>query len=223
MANFAKDPISKVNAYKQRDLIAVFTDAQITRDKDGKPSGAYMDVQLDQSNVAKKDLAKAKIDTNPSIESHKSQIKAKDGKPATEIVSHTVWYAQSQIDAMRNVGKEVKQSTGENLIAFNADLQTVKAKDAKGVLIGGSKTIVLTPKVASATATPEQVAKISAYNKMHPFGESTNAAKINAKTLVKQDAVTAFAKTARDARVAANVAEASVGTPDVSNDMEVEA
>lgn len=179
-----------VGGMKQRNLIASFADAQVTK-KDGKVTGAYLTVELDQSTMTQKDAKAGKADTNPYIESH-----AAKGKDGQEFVSHNVWYSQSQIDAMQNAGKSVVQSDGRTAIAFKADVQ--KSKDGK---TGETRMIVLTPKDPAKAKDAEERAKIEKYNEMHPIGASDNT-KFGKDSLAKQEKITTLAKENRPAKEA---------------------
>ena len=66
-------------------------------EKDGVLKGAYLDISVDQSlkNPEKVRTGEATADTNPHLVSFK-----KPHPNGGEYVSHTVFYAQSQIDAM---------------------------------------------------------------------------------------------------------------------------
>lgn len=174
---------------KQLNLIASFKDNQVTKDKEGNITGAYLTVQKDQSTLTQKAAKEGKADPNPYIESHEAE-----GKDGNKYVSHNVWYSQSQIDAMQNAGKSVVQADGRTAIAFKADVQ--KSKDPQSDV---TRMIVLTPKDPAKAKDDAEKAKIDKYNEMHPMGASDNK-KFDAKALERQEKITALAKENRPSR-----------------------
>lgn len=184
-------------AMKQLPLIAVWSDKQVTRGNDGKDvNGAYLDIQLDQSTLLKKDIEAGKAQTNPHIESHKTMANDR------EFTSHTVWYSKQQLDAMQSAGKTVKQSDGRMACAFTADVTPKVNESTKA-----KRMIVLLPKDPEKAKTPKDKARIDAYNAAHPVGPSSNT-RFNAGSVAKQEKVTAQARALRDSKTASKQAEA---------------
>lgn len=175
-------------AFSQRNLIASYSDKQITT-QDGQAKGAFVTIELDQSTMTQKDAKAGKADTNPYIESHKTQ------GPNGDYTSHNVWYSKSQIDAMESAGKSVKQEDGRNAIAFKGDIQK-----------SGDKLIVLTPKDLDKAKDDTERAKMEKYNEAHKLNESDNKA-FNSKSLAKQEKITALAKENRPSRESSKTAE----------------
>lgn len=203
-------------AMKQVPLIAVWSENQITKNKEGQPTGAYLDVQVNQSGMTQKAAKEGKADSNPHIESHQADIKGQ------QIVSHTVWYSQQQMEAMQSVGTTVQQENGKYACAFGADLMArSNPKDPSA----GKRVVVLLPKDLSKAATPEDAKKIEEYNAAHPVSGAPKG--FNEKSLAKQEKITSIAKSVRAEamkaksaeKAAAKDVEAQAEAPEASDDV----
>lgn len=99
-------------------------------EKDGKNVGAFLDVSVDQSlkNPDKIKIGKAEADTNPHLASH-----TQEHPNGGTYVSHRVFYAQSQLDAMKEAAgkKAATLENGDEVYGVQADVM----KNAKGQLI----------------------------------------------------------------------------------------
>ena len=181
---------------KQRNLIAVYQDSQVMKDKEGNVKGAFLDIQIDQRDKTKADLKAGKIDTNPSLHSE-----SKKGKDGNNFVSHTVFYTKNQLDQF---GPQVKQEDGRTALAFKADI--TRSKDAK---TGKERVVVYTQKDPALAKNDADKAKIEAYNEQHPVGPSDRG--INAKSMARQERITAEAKANKPERITSKSAEAEAG------------
>lgn len=185
-------------AMKQLPLMAVWSDSQVTKNNEGKVTGCYLDVQVNQSDMTQKDAKGGKADSNPHLESHNASING------SKIVSHTVWYSQQQMDAMQSVGTTIKQENGKNACAFTADVMArsnPKEPDAQ------KRVVVLLPKDPSRAKDPEEAKKMEAYNEAHPVSGAPKG--FNEKSLAKQEKITAIAKSVK-AAAKSKSAEAAV-------------
>lgn len=186
--------LTGIGGMKGKNLIASFTDNQITKNEKGVRTGAFVTVQVDQSTMTQKAAKEGKADTNPYLESHTVEGKRDGGT----YVSHTVWYSDRQLQQMQDAGKSVDQKDGTHAIAFKGNVQ--KAKDSK---TGESRMIVVTQKQIPANATPEQKAKLEKQNEQNALQASDFAAKFGPDSLAKQAKITSLAKQARDKAKAA--------------------
>lgn len=185
-----------VGGASQRNLIASYKDSQVT-EKDGKVTGAFLTVEIDQSVMTQKAAKEGKADTNPYLASKETV-----GKDGTTYVSHTEWYSQGQIDAMRAAGDEAKQEDGRTAIAFKSDIAIYKATDERP-----TRVLAVIPKDLSKAKDDAEFAKMQAYNEKHPIGKSDNK-KFGPKTLASQEKITGLAKASRQAALAKAAPEA---------------
>lgn len=193
-------------AMKQLPLMAVWSENQVTKGKDGQVTGCYLDVQVNQSEMTQKDAKAGKADTNPHLESHKAEING------SNIVSHTVWYSKQQMDAMQSVGTTVKQSDGKMACGFTADVMArSNPKDPNAQ----KRVVVLLPKDPSKAKDAEEAKKIEDYNAAHPVSGASK--KFGPDSLAKQEKITSLAKAAR------TKAKAAEATAEKSAEVEAEA
>ena len=141
---------------KQVPLIAMWNEKQVTHNNEGKMTGAYLDIQVDQSNLTDLDVLKGKAQGNPSLDTHKTR----DGR-----VSHGVWYSMDQINAMASVGGPSEYGVTKNgnkqfAMAFAADVMPKSDN-------GRRHMVVLLPKGSDNEAD-------KAYNEKHPVVPSPN-------------------------------------------------
>lgn len=112
--------------------------------KNGKETGRFLDVQVDQSLYSpdKVKSGEIKVDTNPHLASQ--QVEHPNGGT---YVSHRAFYATSQVEAMMAAAgdKKTKQlDNGDTAFGIQADVM----KNAKGQLL------VATDKPMAATKNP---------------------------------------------------------------------
>lgn len=224
MANLTKE----AGGFTQRKLMASFTPSQVTRDKKtGEVTGAFVTVQIDQSDRTMEDAKAGKCDTNPYLNS--SEVQGEDGKT---FVSHNIWYGARQMRMATQCGSYANIGTKENPVyglTFTADLASVtdpETKKTKAIArmpkdVAGLKAAEEAAKAALAQATgndraekqkaleeaTKAVAEATAYNQKHPF---TPGPKPTAEMFKRQADITAAAKEARDA---AKQAKAAAKTP----------
>lgn len=167
---------------KNISLLAIWSDKHVTRNgATHEADGAYVDVQVDQSNMTASDARAGKASSNPHIETYPRT----DEKYPKMDVLHSVWYSKSQLDAMMAAGETVK-SSGKNVCAFTANIGRVASKDGKK-----GRTIVLLPKDPSKASNEDERRKIDAYNSRNPVGKSANE-RVDEGILERQDRVTAY-------------------------------
>ena len=217
MANLRKDPnaVDGASPMKQRNLIFSHNENQIVRDKDDPNviKGYFLDVQLDQSGMTQKDAKAGKADSNPHLT---SETYEKDGDSR---VGHSTFFSKGQYDAIMAQGQSFTDDKGNTHMAAKANL-AIK-KDEK---TGKSSVIVLTPKEVKEGMTPEEAAKVEAYNEKNPFGPS-DTKNFGPKTIEKQDTIKALAKAAKAAAApqrTAPEAQAEAQAPEAGTDTEFE-
>lgn len=119
------------NGRKNLNLMAVFTDKQVTYNKEtGQPSGAFLDIQIDQSDLSEDLARQGKGDPNPHIENVSVSFRNKNGQRQT-MVEHTRWYNMNQLNMMREVGYE-SVSGNTHAIQFNGTVTMTKSREVDG-------------------------------------------------------------------------------------------
>jgi hypothetical protein len=98
--------------------------------KDGKETGRFLDVQVDQSlkNADKVKSGEAQADSNPHLASYEAK-----GKQGNTFVSHRVFYSEKQMEAIKAAaGKKVATlENGDAVYGIKADVM----KNSKGQLL----------------------------------------------------------------------------------------
>ena len=99
--------------------------------KNGKETGRFLDVQVDQSlkSVDKIKSGEGKADTNPHLASFETEH-----PNGGTYVSHRVFYSASQVEAMANAAGDKKTKeldNGDTVYGIQADVM----KNAKGQLL----------------------------------------------------------------------------------------
>lgn len=141
---------------KQVPLIAMWNEKQVTHNNEGEMTGAYLDIQVDQSNLTDLDVLQGKAQANPSLDTHTTR----DGR-----VSHGVWYSMDQINTMASVGGPADAGVTKNgnrrmAMVFSADVMPKGDNGRKHM-------VVLLPKTSDSEAD-------KAYNEKHPIAPSPN-------------------------------------------------
>lgn len=139
-------------------LIAVWNDSDVRYNKDGTPKGAYIDVQVDQSNLTEQEMKSGKGYGNPSI----SRVYAglKGGKPVSE------FYTQRQLDMMTGVGTTVDYGSKHGC-SFTANVYTRVNEET-----GKSKSFVCLPKDEAKAKDARDLKSIQWYNDVNKVSGS---------------------------------------------------
>lgn len=97
-----------------KNLLATYKPSQVIMNEDGTRKGVFLQVQLDQSNLKKAELAE-KADNDPYLV-HATQVK--NGKTTT-----SAFYTDAQVKKMEDAaGKTIDCNGGTKLLAFKADI-----------------------------------------------------------------------------------------------------
>ena len=96
-----------------KNLIATYKDSQVIKNEDGTRKGVFLQVQLDQTNLKKAELAQ-KADNDPYLV-HATQVKT--GKTTT-----SAFYTDAQVKKMEDAAGKTIDCNGTNLLAFKADI-----------------------------------------------------------------------------------------------------
>ncbi len=132
-------PVDKSNKVKSRSaagkfhknqaVIAVWTNDDIVKKADGTVKGAYLDIQIDQSNLSRKDVQNGKGLSSPSV--HYAYSQNPERKP------NKVFYTARQMDMMQSVGTTTDAGKAHGC-SFTANVYTrkgVSGKDTSFVLL----------------------------------------------------------------------------------------
>lgn len=213
-------------ALKQVPLLAMYTDRDVVFDEQGNKKGVWMDVQVDQSQLTKDDIRSGKGDPNPhlnshcltneegnSVISHRTFYTARQfdkmcgdaGKKAIVTDSHysaevdwqTALMTMSSDPQTVQMGyMAVANGAKRHAVPLIANVAFVKQRDEFGKESDYKQAIVLLPKDHKQHETPEESAKIDAYNARN----QVSVRKVMPTVFAKQDAVTQDAREARDER-----------------------
>ena len=190
----------------QRKLIAVWKDSNQTTlegNREGRVTGAYIDIQLDQSDLTPEDIAAGKGQANPHLNNQLETYNDKATGEEKKAMNHRTWYSARQIASMTGKlqgarGDDIafsKTEDGRNVVSFTADVISRKYTDNDGK--SRTRFLVACPKDLD-NVKPEDMAKAQAFNEKHAI---TPHPGFNADELLgKQDAVTAAAKDQRKAQ-----------------------
>ena len=181
--------ISGVGGLSNHNLIASYSEKQVILDEAGKRKGAFLVVQLDQSNMKKADVEAGKGDSDPYL------VHQKNKESGTTV---STYYADSQLKAMEDAGKIVPQTNDLTLIAFNGSIKKSTPQ------YGGSKYIVDTS-VALAPSTNKRLDK-NVLARQAAVAEKTreiNAANRAAEKQATADEPNVETEQAKDAQVEA--------------------
>lgn len=201
----------------QRPLIAVWKDSQYTTlegTSDGQVTGAYVDVQLDQSDLTPEDVKAGKAQTNPHLQNTLTEYKDRETGEMKKSMDHTVWYSIRQLNAMSGGGFPKKTEDGRNVLAFTSSIGSRQVKDKESDE-PKTRMLVLCPKSLDKVPA-EDLEKVKAWNEKHTI---TPKPGFDASILEKQEAVVAAAKKYRDEqRAASKAAELEAKAPEAAVD-----
>lgn len=191
---------------KNQPLIAVWTDEDIRYDATGKPKGAMVDIQVDQSQLTPEDIKAGKGFSSPSV--HYAYSQNPERKP------NKLFYTQNQLDMMQGAGITVTAGNTHGC-SFTANVYTRSSGTNKDT------SFVCLPKDESRAKNSDELSDIRWYNIMNPLQGSIHKTFL-AKDLRNQFAVTAAVRDMtknKDAELdQAFSVEHSAGTELVSED-----
>lgn len=198
MANF-----SGKGSMGKRDLIAVWRESQQTTLEgtvDGQVTGAYLDIQLDQSGLTDTDIAEGKAQTNPHLENRLVEYTDRDTGETKKAMDHTVWYSARQMAAMSGGQVPQQGADGRYVMAFNADIINRQYTDKE---TGQSRTrlLVACPKDLDKVK-PEDRARAESFNEKHQIVSKDYSTFDVSELLNKQDASMKGARMQRDEKAA---------------------
>lgn len=96
-----------------KNLLATYKDSQVVKNDDGTRKGAFLVVQLDQTNLKKAELAQ-KADNDPYLV-HATSVAKKQ-------TTSSAFYTDEQIKKMESAAGKTIDCNGTNLLAFKADI-----------------------------------------------------------------------------------------------------
>lgn len=132
------------------NCIAVWKDKDVTYNKSGQVTGAYVDVQLDQSSLTLEQINKGQGYSSPSLHCSSN----KDPKCGM----NQVWYTKKQLDIMQKFGSTADMGDTHGC-SFTSNLMSKTNSKT-----GQKTTIVLLPKEYKEGMSAEDEANVSAYN-----------------------------------------------------------
>ncbi|MEY8312875.1 hypothetical protein AALA61_12990 [Oscillospiraceae bacterium 42-9] len=115
--------------HKNQPLIAVWTDQDVVKKSDGSVKGVYLDIQVDQSDLSRKDVQKGAGFSSPSVHYAYSQN--------PERKANKVFYTARQMDMIQGVGTttEAGKVHGCSFTANVYNRKTPSGKDTSFVLL----------------------------------------------------------------------------------------
>lgn len=143
-------------------LIAVWSDSDVRYDKDGKPKGAYLDIQVDQSGLTQEQIRAGKGYSSPSV--HYAYVNTVAAEP------HKQFYTQRQLDMMLDVGTTADYGDKHGC-SFTANVYTRVNENT-----GNGTSFVCLPKDASTAKSAEDLAAIEWYNETNKLRGSQHEA-----------------------------------------------